>query len=112
MPKSSSYIIVLTEAERSSLLVLSRKYTAPYCDVMRAKIVLLAADGWQTDHIAEQLDLPIPIVSKWRRRFCLERLDGLRNRPRHPATGARAAVPQPPSRRRPRGAAPGRTTTD
>jgi len=93
MPKPSTYVIVLTDEERNQLLTLSRKYTSPYCDVMRAKMILLAAEGWQNDHIADQLDLPIPIVSKWRRRFCLERLDGLRNRPRWPRP---PAVTEPP----------------
>ena len=58
------------------------KYTSPYRDVIRAKIVLLAADGLGNDEIGQRLDVPRQIVSKWRKRFFQERLDGLCDRPR------------------------------
>jgi len=54
-----------------------RQYTSPYCDVIRAKIVLLAAQGLSNDVIASRLDSPRQVVSKWRQRFCLARLPGL-----------------------------------
>src|SRR5207253_5863556 len=61
-----------------------RQYTSPYCDVIRAKIVLLAAEGLSNDVIATRLDTPRQIVSKWRKRFALARLPGLEaNRLRH-----------------------------
>jgi transposase len=50
--------------------------------VLRAKIVLLAAEGWENTAIAERLDAPVQLVSKWRKRFYLEGLDGLTDRPR------------------------------
>ncbi|MCD5417524.1 helix-turn-helix domain-containing protein [Candidatus Bipolaricaulota bacterium] len=49
---------------------------------MRAKIVLLAAEGFDNDAIGRRLYLPRQIVSKWRKRFFQERLDGLEDRPR------------------------------
>jgi len=49
---------------------------------MRAKIVLLAAIGLRNDIIASRLNIPRQIVSKWRKRFCLERLPGLEEQPR------------------------------
>ena len=52
----------------------TRRYTLPYRDVMRAKIVLLAAGGLENKEIGERLDMPRPVVSKWRKRFFLERL--------------------------------------
>ena len=38
---------------------------------MRAKVVLMAADGLDNDEIAARLDTPREIVSKWRKRFYL-----------------------------------------
>jgi transposase len=82
MPRLSPYVVELTKAERNELVVRARKYTSPYRDVIRAKIVLLAAQGWANDLIAARLDTPRQIVSKWRKRFCLTRLPGLEEEPR------------------------------
>jgi DDE superfamily endonuclease len=40
----------------------------PYRDVVRAKIVLMAADGLDNDEIADRLDTRREVVSKWRKR--------------------------------------------
>lgn len=77
MPRLSPYRVELTDQERSLLETLARKYTSSYRDVIRAKIVLLAAQGLSNDRIAGRLDTPRQIVSKWRKRFCLFRLQGL-----------------------------------
>ena len=61
---------------------MARKYTSPYRDVIRAKIVLYAATGLQNQDIAARLDLPRQIVSKWRKRFFEEGLAGLEERAR------------------------------
>ena len=82
MPRSSPYVIALTLRERSVLEARTRRYTLPYRDVMRAKIVLLAAEGIENKEIGERLDMPRPVVSKWRKRFFLERLAGLEDRSR------------------------------
>jgi hypothetical protein len=47
-----------------------------------AKIVLLAADGWENTAIADRLDVPVQLVSTWRKRFFEEGLAGLKDRPR------------------------------
>jgi len=96
MPRKSPYGIVLTEDERQRLQHVANSYTSPYCDVIRAKIVLLAAQDLQNDEIGRRLDLPRQIVSKWRKRFFCERLDGLADRPR----GGRPGVFPPSGRRR------------
>ena len=62
---------------------MAQKYTSPYFEVVRAKTILLAADGWQNKEIGEQLQTPRQIISKWRKRFFEERLAGLQDRPRH-----------------------------
>jgi transposase len=82
MPRSSPFDITLTPDERRELVRRARKYTSPYRDVIRAKIVLLAGEGLANDIIASRLDTPRQIVSKWRKRFCLERLPGLEEQPR------------------------------
>ncbi|MBI1728698.1 MAG: IS630 family transposase [Candidatus Rokubacteria bacterium] len=71
MPRSSPYVITLTKAEREELAARARKYTSPYRDVIRAKIVLLAFQGLANEAIASRLDTPRQIVSKWRKRFSL-----------------------------------------
>jgi transposase len=82
MPRESPFSIALAKEERITLEVRARRYTSPYCDVIRAKIVLLAAQGLSNDVIAAHLDTPRQIVSKWRKRFALARLSGLKSRPR------------------------------
>ena len=82
MPRYSPYVISLDREVEKQLRTIARKYTSPYCDVVRAKVVLLAADGLRNKEIGERLDVPRQIVSKWRKRFFEERLAGLEARPR------------------------------
>lgn len=82
MPRRSPFQIDLSADERAALRRRARCYTLPYRDVMRAKIVLLAAEGWGNNEIATRLDCPREIVSKWRKRFFEQRLAGLEERPR------------------------------
>src|SRR5262245_51524618 len=48
MPRRSPYAIELSKAEGEELATRARRYTSPYREVIRAKIVLLAAQGWRT----------------------------------------------------------------
>jgi len=82
IPRISPYVISLNSHEKSILQKMARKYTLPYFKVVRAKAILLAADGLENKQIGEKLDLPREIVSKWRKRFFEERLNGLQDRPR------------------------------
>jgi transposase len=82
MPRESPYSFVLSAGEKAYLERLSRKYTAPYNVVVRAKIILLAAEGLDNETIGQRLDLPRQIVSKWRKRFYRERIAGLEDRER------------------------------
>ena len=82
MPKKSPYTILLSEAERKQLEQIANEYTAPYFIVVRAKAVLMAAQGFENTTIGERLSLPRQIVSKWRKRFYEKRLDGLADKPR------------------------------
>src|ERR1700719_4946858 len=95
MPRKSPFNVNLSSEERQALESVARKYTSPYCDVIRAKIILLASDGFSNDVIAARLDTPRQIVSKWRKRFALARLPGLESQPR----GGRPALFSPQCRR-------------
>ena len=61
---------------------MARRYTSPYREGVRARIVLYAAEGLSNDQIAARLDTPRQIVSKWRKRFFEQRLAGLEERER------------------------------
>jgi len=82
MPRRSPFVFSLSRVEREYLEALARQYTSPYRDVIRAKIVLYAAQGLGNDEIAYRLDLPRQVVSKWRKRFFEKRLEGLEELPR------------------------------
>lgn len=82
MPQSSPYVIVLSEDERKHLEATARRYTAPYAEVIRAKLILLAAEGLENEVIGQKLDMPRQVVSNWRKRFYLHRLEGLADQPR------------------------------
>ena len=82
MPRSSPFSIVLSAAEERELRRRSARYTLPYLEVLRAKMILLAAEGLPNDQIAARLDTRREVVSMWRKRFFEERLDGLQELPR------------------------------
>lgn len=90
MSRTSPYVIELSGEERRVLEERARRYTLPYRDVVRAKIVLLAAEGLRNDQIADRLDTRREIVSKWRKRFFHERIAGLEEQPR---TGRQPVFP-------------------
>ncbi|EQD46777.1 hypothetical protein B1A_14470, partial [mine drainage metagenome] len=58
MPRKCPFRFDLSDAERARLEATARKYTSPYRDVIRAKIVLYAAAGLENDEIAARLDTP------------------------------------------------------
>lgn len=86
MPRKSPYRIELTPAEARELSHRAAKYTLPYYQVVRAKMILLAAEGLDNDAIAKRLDTRREIVSRWRKRFFEQRLAGLaeQSRPGRP----------------------------
>jgi DNA-directed RNA polymerase specialized sigma24 family protein len=99
MPRQSPFPISLTEEDKDALERLVRTYTSPYRDVIRAKIVLYAAQGLENDAIAQRLDTPRQIVSKWRKRFFEMGRAGLEELPRQ----GRPGVFSPRYRRRRKG---------
>lgn len=77
MPRLSPYDITLSTAEEVELRRRAAKYTLPYFQVQRAKMILYAAEGMSNDRIAAYLGTRREVVSMWRKRFFTERLAGL-----------------------------------
>lgn len=82
MPRKSPYSIVLTEDEERELRYRAVKYTLPYFEVLRAKMILMAAEGMPNEEIARAVSTRREVVSQWRKRFFEERVPGLEERPR------------------------------
>ncbi len=82
MPRRSSFLITLSNAECQELNRRATRYTLPYFEVVRAKMILMAAQGLDNDEIAARLDTRREVVSEWRKRFFKDRIAGLEERPR------------------------------
>jgi transposase len=74
--------IHLTSDERAKLEATLRSATAPVRDVLRSRIVLLAAAGNSNQEIAAQLGVHRHSVALWRQRFARQGLKGLEEKPR------------------------------
>jgi transposase-like protein len=82
MTRKSPYVLELTAEQRRELEARARRYTLPYRDVVRAKIVLMAAEGLGNEEIAARPGTNRVIVSRWRKRFFEQGLAGLGEHPR------------------------------
>jgi len=69
--------IVLSEEERGTLTAWSRSRRLSYRQVLRSRVVLMAADGVHSQDIAKALNVSRPTVQLWRERFLALRLAGL-----------------------------------
>jgi transposase len=78
----------LSSEERDGLYRVIRKSTSPQHWALRARIVLLAEKRLSTEAIMKELNTSRNTVVKWRKRFCKDRLDGLKDeqRPGKPRT--------------------------
>lgn len=74
--------VVLTEQDRATLEQWVRAPTTQQRLVLRARIVLAAAEGQATQDIAAALELRPATVSTWRQRFAVSGLAGLQDQPR------------------------------
>ena len=81
-PGPNPVTITLTAHERAELEAVTRKATAPQRETFRARIVLLAADGYNNTEIAKELDCTRKTVRKWRGRFATDGRAGLTDEPR------------------------------
>ncbi|MEP6936332.1 MAG: IS630 family transposase [Nitrospirota bacterium] len=69
--------IQVTATERQQLVQWARGRRTPARLVLRATIMLLAAEGHDNQHIAAALDTSRQTVGLWRQRFATQRLGGL-----------------------------------
>ena len=78
MPRTAPEII-LDRVQREQLEALTRASSASQTEVLRARIILLAALHWQNEEIAVELRTTEQTVCKWRRRFARHGLVGLQD---------------------------------
>lgn len=74
--------IKLSGAEKKTLQGWARRHSSAQSLAMRSRIVLASAEGLSDLAVAEQVRCSPATVSKWRRRFLADRLDGLGDAPR------------------------------
>ena len=82
MAGKSAFVIVLSAGERGELERRVVCYTLPRKVVVRAKMILYAADGQSNSEIARRLETAADVVGRWRKRFFERRLAGLEDRER------------------------------
>lgn len=82
MVVSSPFVIILSDIEKAILTARANSARTEHRVVIRAQIVLAAAEGRTNAGIAAELGLHIDTVRKWRRRFYRDRIDALADRPR------------------------------
>jgi transposase len=79
---TSPFTIILTDIEQARLTKLTCSARAEHRLVLRARIVLAAAQQTSNAAIAAETGLHVDTVRKWRRRFCQHRIGGLTDRRR------------------------------
>jgi transposase len=108
MSRRSPFEVRLSVKDRAILEERASSRTAAHAEVVRARIVLLAADGERNVDIARRVGVCVDVASKWRKRFCEEGLAGLkdRRRPGRPrrfgsavVAGIKALACEPPEQR-------------
>jgi hypothetical protein len=82
MSRKTTIVIELTPEERSELERRARSLAEPHRTVVRAKLVLMLADGKGFTAAADAVGLQRRIVYKWAGRFLRKRVDGLEDKPR------------------------------
>ena len=74
--------LTLTDAERSELTAFASRPKTAQALAQRARIILACAEGIENKAVSRQLDVHAMTVGKWRRRFLVQRVEGLRDEPR------------------------------
>lgn len=77
MPGRSPNEITLSEEQRIELVHRAACYTRPHREVLRAKIVLMAAEGKTNTEIGERLGMSRKSVGNWRKRFRERGIEGI-----------------------------------
>ncbi len=82
MGRRSPFVVRLSIEDRFLLEARASSYTACHAVVVRARIVLAAAEGVANTEIAARVGVCVDVVSKWRKRFVVEGVAGLADRAR------------------------------
>lgn len=82
MGRWSPFVVRLSSEDRAVLEERAGSRTVSHVSVVRARIVLLAADDMKNVDIAARVGICVDVVSRWRKRFCAEGIAGLADRPR------------------------------
>jgi transposase len=89
--RSPSPPLPVTDEQRSVLEKLIRSHTAPHRDVQRARVLLMASDGFASTRIASEVGVAPMTVKAWRDRFAE---DGLKDFSAvRPGRGRRPSIP-------------------
>lgn len=101
----ASHPLILREGDRGRVQELADSSAAPRDSVMRAQIVLLAADGHSNTAIAKELGISRPTVISWRSRYTAHGMNGLVDAPKpgrprsvEPHTIIAALLTSPPAK--------------
>lgn len=73
--------LACSQEVKADLFATSKSRTEEARTVERARIVLACLEGKEIQQVAQELRVSIPTVSKWRRRFSEQGLEGLRDPP-------------------------------
>src|ERR1700739_427802 len=85
--------IGLSEDEHLELQRMSLSRSLPAGDVFRARLILMLAEGRSYTEVQKRLNTTAPTISKWRKRFLEQRVDGLMHA-RHPGQKPTVITPQ------------------
>jgi transposase len=66
--------LAVTDEQRQVFEKLIRSHTAPHREVQRARVLLMAADGFASTRIAKEVGVSPATVTRWRERFAQEGL--------------------------------------
>jgi transposase len=85
--------VTLIEDERRELQQMTQSRTLPAGDVLRARMILLLADGVTYQKIQDLLDTTAPTIARWKERFLKHRIGGLMEE-RHPGQKRSVRTPK------------------
>lgn len=108
MSRQSPFVVRLSGEDRAVLEERAASRSESHATVVRARIVLLAAEGLQNVDIAARVGVCVDVACRWRKRFCEEGIGGLvdRHRSGRPrrfgpevVAGIKALACEPPEQR-------------
>jgi transposase len=85
--------VKLSAEERNELRQISVSRSLPAADVMRARMILMLSAGRSYIEIQERLQTTAPTISRWKKRFVEERINGL-IQTRHPGQKPTVITPK------------------